>query len=66
MHEVTVDGTRSYFDTRIDDHPHYYWEEDGRLTDAPNHAVILAGPPLSPRAPNSAASTSLSASAGGR
>ena len=49
MHEVTVDGTRSYFDTRIDDHPHYYWEEDGRLTDAPNDAVVLAGPPLAAR-----------------
>jgi Fur family transcriptional regulator, iron response regulator len=34
--EVTVDGTRSYFDTRVDDHPHYYWEEEGRLSDAPN------------------------------
>ena len=48
VHEVTVDGTRSYFDTRTDDHPHYYWEEDGRLTDAPNHAVILAGAPVLP------------------
>jgi Fur family iron response transcriptional regulator len=47
-HEVTVDGTRSYFDTRTDDHPHYYWEEDGYLTDAPNHAVMLAGKPLVP------------------
>src|SRR6056297_1869316 len=35
MREITVDGTKSYFDTRIDDHPHFYWEEDGRLTDAP-------------------------------
>ncbi|MFO1107369.1 MAG: transcriptional repressor [Amaricoccus sp.] len=48
MHEVTVDGTRSYFDTRVDDHPHYYWEADGRLTDAPNDAVRLIGPPLLP------------------
>lgn len=48
MHEVTVDGTRSYFDTRTDDHSHYYWEEDGRLTDAPNNAVVLAGTPLIP------------------
>lgn len=48
MHEVTVDGTRSYFDTRTDDHPHYYWEEDGRLTDAPNNAVVLAGEPVLP------------------
>ena len=39
VNEVTVDGTRSYFDTRIDDHPHYYWEEDGALTDAPLDAV---------------------------
>src|SRR6056297_499035 len=35
MREITVDGSKSYFDTRIDDHPHFYWEEDGRLTDAP-------------------------------
>jgi Fur family iron response transcriptional regulator len=48
MHEVTVGGTRSYFDTRTDHHPHYYWEEDGRLTDAPNRAVVLAGAPLVP------------------
>jgi Fur family transcriptional regulator, iron response regulator len=46
--EVTVDGTRSYFDTRTDDHPHYYWEEDGRLTDAPNEAAVLAAPPTAP------------------
>ncbi len=48
MNEVTVDGTRSYFDTRIDDHPHYYWEDDGVLTDAPNDAVRLASPPIAP------------------
>lgn len=35
MQEVTVEGTKSYFDTRTDDHPHFYWEDDGRLTDAP-------------------------------
>lgn len=35
IQEVTVDGSRSYFDTRIDDHPHFYWENDGELTDAP-------------------------------
>ncbi len=46
--EVTVDGTRSYFDTRVDDHPHYYWEDDGSLTDAPNDAVRLVGAPLAP------------------
>ena len=35
VQEVTVDGSRSYFDTRIDDHPHFYWEDTAELTDAP-------------------------------
>ena len=35
MQEVTVDGSRSYFDTRMDDHPHFHFEDSGRLTDAP-------------------------------
>ncbi|MBB5221334.1 Fur family iron response transcriptional regulator [Amaricoccus macauensis] len=48
MHEVTVDGSRTYFDTRVDEHPHYYWEEDGRLTDAPNDAVKLIGEAIIP------------------
>ncbi|MER2507437.1 iron response transcriptional regulator IrrA [uncultured Amaricoccus sp.] len=48
LNEVTVDGTRSYFDTRVDEHPHYYWEEDGRLTDAPMDAVCLIGAPVVP------------------
>ena len=46
--EVTVDGSRTYFDTRVDEHPHYYWEEDGRLTDAPNDAVRLVGEAVIP------------------
>ncbi len=48
MNEVTVDGTRTYFDTRVEQHPHYYWEHDGSLTDAPNHAVRLCRAPLIP------------------
>jgi len=48
MHEVTVDGSRTYFDTRVDEHPHYYWEEDGRLTDAPNDAIKLVGEAIIP------------------
>ena len=48
MHEVTVDATRSYFDTRVDDHPHYYWEDDGQLTDAPTDAIRIDGDPVLP------------------
>ncbi|MGI9355933.1 MAG: iron response transcriptional regulator IrrA, partial [Rhizobiaceae bacterium] len=32
---VTVDGSKSYFDTRTDDHPHFFWENEATLTDAP-------------------------------
>jgi Fur family transcriptional regulator, iron response regulator len=35
MQEVVVDGSKSYFDTRMDDHPHFYWEDSAELTDAP-------------------------------
>jgi Fur family iron response transcriptional regulator len=35
MQEVTVDGSRSYFDTRMDEHPHFHFEDSGTLTDAP-------------------------------
>ena len=48
MQEVTVDGQRSYFDTRVDDHPHYYIEDDARLTDAPKAAVTLSALPQPP------------------
>lgn len=48
MHEITVDGQRSYFDTRTDHHPHYYWEDDGYLTDAPATAIQIEGLPTPP------------------
>ncbi len=35
MREITVDGSKSYFDTNISDHPHFYWEDMAELTDAP-------------------------------
>lgn len=48
MQEVTVDGHRSYFDTRIDDHPHFYWEDRGELTDAPADQLKIVGLPAAP------------------
>ncbi|MEM6619373.1 MAG: Fur family transcriptional regulator Irr [Pseudomonadota bacterium] len=48
MTEITVDGARSYFDTRVDEHPHYYWEATGKLTDAPKNAVAFAKEPEAP------------------
>lgn len=48
IREVTVDGARSYFDTRTDDHPHFYWEDEGRLTDAPAEELAIARLPEIP------------------
>ncbi|MEM8752112.1 MAG: Fur family transcriptional regulator Irr [Pseudomonadota bacterium] len=46
--EIAVDGARSYFDTRTEDHPHFFWEDDGRLTDAPTGSVEFARLPDAP------------------
>ena len=48
MHEITVDGTRSYFDTRMDDHPHYFWEDENKLSDAPAQELELTRIPSPP------------------
>jgi len=48
MQEVTVDATKSYFDTRTDDHPHFYWEDLSELTDAPAGELEIARLPEPP------------------
>lgn len=48
MQEVMVDGTKSYFDTRTDDHPHFFWEDDARLTDAPADQLEIRRLPDAP------------------
>jgi Fur family transcriptional regulator, iron response regulator len=48
MAEVVVDGSKSYFDTRTDDHPHFYWEDSHQLTDAPADQLQLARVPEAP------------------
>ncbi|MGV8953678.1 MAG: iron response transcriptional regulator IrrA [Cypionkella sp.] len=48
LNEVVVDGSRSYFDTRMDDHPHFYWEDSNELTDAPAEDLVIAGLPEAP------------------
>ncbi len=48
MHEITVDGTKSYFDTNTHDHPHFYWEDSGTLTDAPSEELEIVRIPNAP------------------
>ncbi|QPM91883.1 Fur family transcriptional regulator Irr [Pseudooceanicola algae] len=49
MREITVDGSRSYFDTNMHDHPHFYWEDDGELTDAPSDQLEITRLPSAPK-----------------
>ncbi|MGB8600718.1 MAG: iron response transcriptional regulator IrrA [Rhizomicrobium sp.] len=50
LRQVVVDATRSYFDTNMGEHQHYYCEDEGELMDVPdgdiaieNHFVPPAG-----------------------
>ncbi|MDW3224858.1 MAG: Fur family transcriptional regulator [Paracoccaceae bacterium] len=48
MQEVTVDGSKSYFDTNTHDHPHFFWEDEAKLTDAPSDQLVIAQIPDAP------------------
>lgn len=48
LREITVDGTRSYFDTNMSDHPHFYWEDSATLTDAPSAQLDIRRLPDAP------------------
>lgn len=48
LQEITVDGAKSYFDTNIHDHPHFYWEGDGCVTDAPSEQLVIQSLPKPP------------------
>lgn len=48
MREITVDGSKSYFDTNMTDHPHFYWEDSATLTDAPADQLQIACIPDAP------------------
>lgn len=49
MQEITVDGSKSYFDTNTHDHPHFFWEDDRVLTDAPADEMVITCLPKAPQ-----------------
>ena len=49
LNKVIVDGSRCYFDTRLDNHSHFYWEETGKLTDAPGNFLEIKNLPKPPK-----------------
>ena len=46
LREVVVEPGRSYFDTNIDDHHHFFCETTGMLQDIPGAAVVVGSLPL--------------------
>ncbi|MFT7593327.1 MAG: Fur family iron response transcriptional regulator [Paracoccaceae bacterium] len=48
LQEVSVDGSKSYFDTNTHDHPHFYWEDEARLSDAPADQLVISTLPEAP------------------
>jgi Fur family iron response transcriptional regulator len=49
LRELSVDGTRTYFDTNIGDHHHFYCEEDGLLSDIDGGDIAVSGLPQPPQ-----------------
>ncbi|MEL7298806.1 MAG: Fur family transcriptional regulator Irr [Pseudomonadota bacterium] len=48
MREITVDGSKSYFDTNMSDHPHFFWEDTNSLSDAPAEELEIKRLPEAP------------------
>ncbi|MCG6903106.1 MAG: transcriptional repressor [Rhodobacter sp.] len=48
MREITVDGSKSYFDTNTSNHPHFFWEDSASLSDAPADELEIARLPDAP------------------
>ncbi|MDB2384210.1 transcriptional repressor [bacterium] len=49
LREVSVDASRSYFDTDTSDHHHFYVEDEQRVIDIPTSEIKIAGLPSAPK-----------------
>lgn len=48
LREVVIEPGRSYFDTNVTDHHHFFFEDDGQLQDIPGDEIALARVPTAP------------------
>ena len=48
LSEVIVDHARTYFDTTVTDHHHFFIEDEARLIDIPLDEVVLSTLPAAP------------------
>lgn len=48
LRQVVVDAGRSYFDTNVGDHQHFFLEEEGYLIDIPGETIAVSNVPAPP------------------
>lgn len=48
LRELAIGGSKTFFDTNISNHNHFYIERDGHLMDIPSETVRVAGLPEPP------------------
>lgn len=48
LREIVVDASRSYFDTGVHEHHHFFFEGSGKLEDIPDDQIQLAKVPEAP------------------
>ena len=48
LREVAIEGSKAYFDTKISDHQHFYFENDGRLIDLEHGQEVVVSVPKLP------------------
>lgn len=48
LREISIDSTRSYFDTNTSEHHHFFYEKSGRLEDIDHADVKLSRVPEAP------------------
>ncbi len=48
LREIVVDSHRCYFDTNVDDHHHFFFEDSGRLEDISGEQVVVSKLPAAP------------------
>jgi Fur family iron response transcriptional regulator len=48
LRQVVVDASRTYFDTNVGDHQHFFVENEGRLIDIPGEEISVSGVPAPP------------------
>lgn len=48
LRQLAVDGTKSYFDTNVAEHHHFFMEDDQTLVDVPEGLISVANVPEAP------------------